>query len=144
MKRSRAESTAATQAAYQRLRAEADAVRARAAGAKTAEEIAAEFEAKVAGGAYDEDAAAADLEATAVGGAHGAPGVQTMAAMPGIGDPKLWMLMCKEGEETAIMIALVNKFVATLERDHERLPIMSAVCSGKGCVRACGGRAGAA
>ena len=129
VKRTRAEEAAATSSAYARLRAEADAVRARNANAKTAEEIAAEFEAKVAGGAYTDAAAAED--AVAASGASG--GIAAHASLPSMRDPKLWMLACKEGEETAIMVALLNKYIAK-EAAGERLGVMSAVCSSKGCV----------
>jgi hypothetical protein len=63
------------------------------------------------------------------------------AALPDMRDPKLWMLGCKEGEETAILVALLNKYVAR-EAAGERLGLVSAVCTAKGCVVGnCGGLA---
>ena len=136
MRRTAAEESAAARKAYERVRAEADRVRARAAAAKTAEEVAAEYERREAEGGYidaaggeEEEVEGGEAPGTAAAGAAG--GLLAQASLPSMRDPKLWMLACKEGEEAAICIALVNKAVAR-EAEGERLGILSAVCTAKG------------
>ena len=129
-KRTRREEAAAFDAAYSRLRGEDAARRAREARAKTAEELAAEFERKERETGYAERD---DAEAEGLLGAAGGGAMQRQAALPELRDPRLWMLKCKEGAEAEILIALLNKFVARAEAG-ERLGIMSAVCAAKGTI----------
>ena len=112
VKRTRAEEAVATKKAYERIRAEADAQRAKAAGAKTAEELAAMFEKReketgYIAGAGDEG----DEDGDYVLG-EGEDSLAQHAALPDMRDPKLWMVGCKEGEEASVLIALCNKFLA--------------------------------
>ena len=128
MKRTRAEEAIATKAAYERIRAEADKQRERAARAKSAEEIAREFERKQAETGYGA-AGEEDEEAYVLG--QGGESLAQQAALPDMRDPKLWMVGVKEGEEATVLIALCNKFVAQ-RAAGERMGVMSAVSTSKG------------
>lgn len=99
------------------------ALQAKRANERTAEEIAAGIEAKYQAGGY-----AYGDEEVELGGALAA-----QANLPGMRDPKLWLLRCKEGSELAILIALLNKYVAKAETG-EKLGIMSAATTSKGVI----------
>lgn len=131
-KRARTESIEATEEAYARVRAEADIVQRKREAAKSAEEIAAEIEAREKETRYMEADDFLDAEAAE---AAEAAGLLQQSHLPDAArDPKLWMLKCKEGSETAIMISLANKYISLTNAGNHTMGIMSAVCTGKWCV----------
>ena len=137
IKRSRGEEDEATRAAYERIRAENEAVREKAAQSRTAEEIAAAFEAKEREIGYldreEDEEEYGGREGLEAGAADSRRGEGDLRALPSMADPKLWMMACKEGEEAAILIAITNKYIAR-ERAGQNLGIMSAVCTSKGRI----------
>ena len=113
---------------YEAIKQEAEKMRARAAKEKTAEEQAAALEAKYRAGGYK--IGAGDVE-DYLEEEEGEEAGDTNA--PSITDPKLWMIRCREGSEAAVVIALMNKFVAMAEQGTP-LDIMSVTSSTKSVV----------
>lgn len=64
-------------------------------------------------------------------GQEGAGLMDYSSVVPGVEDPKLWMVKCKDGKETTILSAIMNKFIAKATAGTP-LGIFSVVCPAKG------------
>jgi transcription elongation factor SPT5 len=120
------------ESAVARMRREADEARRRREKEKSAQEIAAEYEAR--GDEYVHGGDFSALEDQMAGDSATARQYYQQANLPSREDPKLWLIKCKDGAETDIMIALVNKYIAVAESGQPRLAILSAVCPCKGMI----------
>jgi len=110
---------------YRRLREEADERARLRAAQKSAEEVAAELERRAAATQYASREEHIDVRDRVHTDAYQG------ANMPTATDPKLWMLKCKDGAETEVLIALANKFHA-MELAGTPLAILSATSTHKG------------
>lgn len=112
----------------ERIRKENEALRRKTAELTDAEaaKLAERLTEKYKSGAYQDDE---EVDQDALGA------VAEQANLPDMRDPKLWMLKCKEGQETFILIAILNKFVAKAEEGAgQSMGIMSAFSTGKSVV----------
>ena len=112
----------------ERIRKENEALRRKTAELTDAEaaKLAERLTEKYKSGAYQDDE---EVDQDALGA------VSEQANLPDMRDPKLWMLKCKEGHETFILIAILNKFVAKAEEGAgSSMGIMSAFSTGKSVV----------
>jgi transcription elongation factor SPT5 len=112
----------------ERIRKENEALRRKTAELTDAEaaKLAERLTEKYKSGAYQDDE---EVDQDALGA------VAEQANLPDMRDPKLWMLKCKEGQETFILIAILNKFVAKAEEGSgQSMGIMSAFSTGKSVV----------